>query len=99
MQLDPIYQPIFPKPTEGVGKAKPGNTEGTGFGDVLQKAITEVNTLQQSADDQIAALMKGESQDIHSTVLAVQQADSSFKMMMSVRNKIIEAYKEISRAL
>ena len=71
---------------------------GSDFANVLKNAISEVNQLQNSADDQISALMKGESKDLHGTVLAVQRADTSFRMMMAVRNKIVEAYKEISKS-
>lgn len=67
------------------------------FDDVLKGAINDVNKLQSGADNKITSLFKGESQDLHGTILAVQQADTSFKMMMQVRNKIVEAYKEISR--
>ena len=39
--------------------------------------------------------MTGESQDLHTTIIAVQKADLSFQMMMQVRNKIVQAYQEI----
>ncbi|CAM2009785.1 flagellar hook-basal body complex protein FliE [Acanthopleuribacter pedis] len=79
-------------------KPKPKAEESGDFAGVLKQAISEVNQLQNAADDQIAGLMKGESKDLHGTVLAVQRADSSFRMMMAVRNKIVEAYKEISKS-
>jgi len=41
--------------------------------------------------------MAGESEDLHSTLIAVQQADLSFQMMMQVRNKLVQAYQEITR--
>ena len=41
--------------------------------------------------------MTGESQDLHTTVIAMQKADLSFQMMMQVRNKIVQAYQEIMR--
>jgi len=74
--------------------AKPGEAS---FKDLLQGAIEDVNKLQNDSDTQIKDLMTGKSQDLNATVMAVQQADTSFRMMMSVRNKIIEAYKEIQR--
>ena len=69
--------------------------KGTGFGDVLKDAISTVNELQKQSDNEIQKLMTGESQDLHTTVIAMQKADLSFQMMMQVRNKIMEAYKEI----
>ncbi len=91
--------PIFPNP-EFTGKGQIGGDkgkQGQDFKDVLQDAINDVNKLQNESDQKIASLLKGESQDLHATILAVQQADTSFKMMMQVRNKIVEAYKELSR--
>ncbi len=41
--------------------------------------------------------MTGETQDLHTTMIAVQKADLSFQMMMQVRNKIVQAYQEIMR--
>lgn len=79
-------------------KPKPKAAAGDDFAGVLKKAISDVNQLQNAADDQIAGLMKGDHKDLHGTVLAVQRADTSFKMMMAVRNKIVEAYKEISKS-
>ncbi len=70
---------------------------GTGFGDVLKEAISTVNELQKQSDQEIQKLMTGESQDLHTTMIAVQKADLSFQMMMQVRNKIISAYEEIMR--
>ncbi|MDM7994840.1 MAG: flagellar hook-basal body complex protein FliE [Acidobacteriota bacterium] len=74
-----------------------GDKNGTGFGDILKDAISTVNELQKSSDQEIQKLMTGESQDLHTTVIAMQKADLSFQMMMQVRNKIVQAYQEIMR--
>jgi flagellar hook-basal body complex protein FliE len=68
---------------------------GTGFGEILKDAISTVNELQKQSDQEIQKLMTGESQDLHTTIIAVQKADLSFQMMMQVRNKIVQAYQEI----
>jgi flagellar hook-basal body complex protein FliE len=76
----------------------PGKTEeGASFGDVLKSAISTVNELQKQSDVEIQKLMTGETQDLHTTMIAVQKADISFQMMMQVRNKIVAAYQEIMR--
>jgi flagellar hook-basal body complex protein FliE len=70
---------------------------GTGFGEILKDAISTANELQKQSDQEIQKLMTGESQDVHTTVIAMQKADLSFQMMMQVRNKIVQAYQEIMR--
>ena len=75
-----------------------GKEEGEGsFGNILKDAISTVNQLQKQSDTEIQKLMAGESQDLHTTLIAVQKADLSFQMMMQVRNKIVQAYQEIMR--
>jgi len=93
------FNPLLPRPelTRTPSQLDDKKGEGANFSDVLTSAIEQVNKLQTDSDKKIGSLLSGESQDLHGTVLAVQQADTSFKMMMQVRNKIVEAYKEISR--
>jgi flagellar hook-basal body complex protein FliE len=80
-------------------QSSPGaEKSGSGFGDVLKDAISTVNELQKQSDQDIQKLMAGDqSQDLHTTVIAIQKADLSFQMMMQVRNKIVQAYQEIMR--
>lgn len=70
---------------------------GSSFGDMLKDAISTVNELQKQSDHEIQKIMTGESQDLHTTVIAMQKADLSFQMMMQVRNKIVQAYQEVMR--
>ena len=81
------------------GPAKSGAAkEGSGsFASVLKKSLTEVNAMQQKADAAITALATGEKVSLHETMIAMEQADVSFRMMMQVRNKIVEAYQEVMR--
>jgi flagellar hook-basal body complex protein FliE len=78
---------------------RPENQNGRkaegGFGEILKDAISTVNELQKQSDQEIQKLMTGESQDLHTTMIAVQKADLSFQMMMQVRNKIVQAYQQI----
>ncbi len=77
---------------------KPGVTEeGKTFTETLKESINEVNKLQKEAETAIKNLATGETNDIHNTMIAIEKADISFKMMMKVRNKILEAYQEIMR--
>ncbi len=71
--------------------------EGPSFSDTLKESIEEVNRLQMEAAEAQEALVTGESRDVHNTIIAMQKADVSFKMMMEVRNKIVDAYKEVMR--
>ena len=56
--------------------------------------ISEVDDLQNSSDMSIKDLLAGKHTDITSVVSAVAKADMSFKLLVGVRNKLIEAYKQ-----
>jgi len=74
------------------------STSGTpGFFDSLKSAIGSVNDAKVEAGKAVDALMTGETQDIHRTMVALQEADVSFQLMMQIRNKLVAAYEEIQR--
>jgi flagellar hook-basal body complex protein FliE len=67
------------------------------FSELLSDQIMDVNSLQKEADTAIQKLVSGKSKNIHETMLAVEKAEIAFKTMNQVRNKVIEAYKEVMR--
>ncbi|MHC4748478.1 MAG: flagellar hook-basal body complex protein FliE [Planctomycetota bacterium] len=60
----------------------------------VENYISKVDDLQQSSDMSIKDLLSGKNTDITSVVSAVAKADMSFKLLVGVRNKLIEAYKQ-----
>jgi flagellar hook-basal body complex protein FliE len=72
-------------------------TDGPSFGAVLAESLAQVNTLQHQADQAIRELAAGGPASLHETMLALDKADVSFRLMMQVRNKIVEAYQEVLR--
>lgn len=63
----------------------------------LKEAIGQINDAQTGASRAVDALVTGQSTNIHQTMVAMQQADVSFQLMMQVRNKLVTAYEEIQR--
>jgi flagellar hook-basal body complex protein FliE len=70
---------------------------GQSFGDFLKDSIGKVNSLQQDANVAMEKLASGESQNLHETLLAVEKAEISFKMMNQIRTKVIDSYREIMK--
>ncbi len=60
----------------------------------VENHISKVNSLQEQADVSMQDLLTGKSEDINSVVASVAKADMSFKLLVGVRNKLIEAYKQ-----
>jgi flagellar hook-basal body complex protein FliE len=87
-------QPIFPSPMGGASPAaKPGGL-GADFGQIVRQAVDTVDQVQQGSALSIQDLLTGKNQDILPVVAEVAKADLSFKLLMGVRNKVIEAYKQ-----
>lgn len=74
--------------------SKNKKTDGPSFSERLKGAIKEVNELHHTADQSIEKVIKGEM-GIHEGMLAIQEADTSLKLLAQVRTKVMAAYNEI----
>ena len=81
--------PLAPSPNSNVGG------DGGSFKDVLLKSIQDVNSMQQQADKAVETLMTGGDADPAAVLTAVQKADLAFRMMMQMRNKVMQVYQEV----
>ncbi len=77
--------------TEGAGAAKPDFSDTV---KALGKYVSKVDDLQQESDMSIQDLLTGKNNDVTSVVSSVAKADVGFKVLLGVRNKLIEAYKQ-----
>jgi flagellar hook-basal body complex protein FliE len=96
-QIKAIAMPV----SSVAGNARAAHPTGAapdgGFMNSLQHAISKANDIQIQADQATEALMTGQTQNIHQTMVALQEADVSFQLMMQIRNKLLSAYDEIQR--
>ena len=93
----PLLNPVSGSSKSSQGSGAPGAEGGLAFGDLLKQALQEVNQASAQSEVEARNLMTGESADMHTAMLAVQKADLSFQMMMAVRSKLIDAYREVMR--
>lgn len=78
----------------GIGKTK---VQADDFADVLKGSLEKVNTLQTERSALVSSFASGENQNVHELMIAMQKAGIAMNMTAAVRNKVIEAYKELSR--
>jgi flagellar hook-basal body complex protein FliE len=81
----------------GIGQQKTGSTSVSSFSDALNKAVNDVDRLQHEADKSIQSAQTGNTGSLHEAIIALEKADISFRTMLQVRNKLIDAYQEIMR--
>lgn len=67
------------------------------FKEMLNTAISEVNTAQLKSDALTEKLVRGENVELHEVMIAAQKATITLNATMEVRNKVVEAYQEIIR--
>jgi flagellar hook-basal body complex protein FliE len=80
----------------GGGLRPSGNSGPSEFMESLHSAMDQVGQLQSEADGRVAQLLTGNGQDVHSAMIAVEKANLAFQMMVQVRNKIVQAYQQVS---
>jgi len=71
------------------------NLGGSDFFSILKNTLEDVNQQQIVADKQIGDIATGSVKDLHQAAIAINKAEISMKMMLEVRNKALNAYKEI----
>ncbi len=86
---------IGPAPTaSGAGKTA---AEGKSFGEFLAESLQQVDDLQKGADAAVEQMAKGQGPGIQEAMVAIEKADVAFKLMMEVRQRILDAYQEVIR--
>jgi flagellar hook-basal body complex protein FliE len=74
-----------------------GSTGEKSFADTLKEAVGSVNSMQKDSDKQIEQLATGKNHNVAEVMLTAEKADIALKLMVQVRNKIIEAYQEVMK--
>lgn len=97
--FSPIYTPTPTQGTSPTAPTGPSKTEGggSGFQSVLRNAVDQVEQMHTDAQQQVGEMAQGNRQDVHNVMIAVEKADVAFQLMMQVRNKIVNAYQEVSK--
>lgn len=76
---------------------QPGAVKSGGFAGVLKEAVGSVNRQQVEAVGKQDAFLRGEDVPLTEVMVSMQQARVSFEAVKQVRNRLLEAYQEVSR--
>ncbi|MBF0431302.1 MAG: flagellar hook-basal body complex protein FliE [Fibrobacteria bacterium] len=93
---------VAPAPFKGtVSLGKPKLTEEdqaankSNFGEMFQGFVKDVNHMQNTAGESIQKLIAGEIKDPHQVMLAVGEAKMAMNLLLEIRNKVLEGFREI----
>ena len=74
-----------------------GEKPSVDFAKMLSDAVEKVNSLQKNADQMANDFALGKISNIHDVIIEAEKASVALKLTTEVRDKIIEAYREIMR--
>ncbi len=86
-------------PFAGLARLGPANSPSgpDQFSKLLVKQVSDVNSLQTVADDLVHQMLTGQAVNQAEVLTAVQKADLAFRIMLQVRDKLVEAYRELQQ--
>lgn len=74
-----------------------GQDPASAFASVFDSVIGAVDTKQDEAAQLTKSVLMGESDQLHQSVIAMQEASVAFTLMVEVRNKLVDSYQELMR--
>jgi flagellar hook-basal body complex protein FliE len=74
-----------------------GATTSASFGQMLEGVVATVDAKQQHAAAVTRQVLLGDTDQMHQSVIAMQEAGVAFSLMVEMRNKLVESYQELMR--
>ncbi|MDR3281069.1 MAG: flagellar hook-basal body complex protein FliE [Synergistaceae bacterium] len=97
MRIEPV-KAVEPFDIIKPGSLREGREHKTPpFSEVLKDSMLKVNSLQQDADTLTKRLALGEVDDISEVSIAVEKAELALRLMVQIRDKMVDAYQQIAR--
>ncbi len=102
MEITNASFPSLPKINTNLTEPKTGQTSGASnsiaqAGQTFQELLDGLSETEMYSNDLLQQLAAGEDVDLHQVMIAVAETDVSFRVALSIRDKLVESYKEIMR--
>ena len=88
----PVKLPGISLPNSGSSAVQPG-----GFGNMFEQMISSVDAKESQAQAITRDVLLGKNDQVHQSMIAMQEAGVAFLLMVEVRNKVVESYQELMR--
>lgn len=87
-----------PSPVSSMARPlSPSKSEVPSFSETIKEAIQRVDDLQTTADQNLQDFITHKNKDLHEVMISWEKADTSLKLLMQVRSKVLDAYQEVMR--
>lgn len=91
------FNAIEEKTKSGLGGQKKDDAPTKGFASVFADSLGKVNALQNEKASMITSFASGEQQNVHELMISLQKAGVAMQLTSAVRNKVLDAYRELAR--
>lgn len=71
--------------------------QGPSFRDTVVSAIVDLQQTKAASDESVRSVLMGQTDNIPSALISMEEASLKFQLMVEVRNRLIDTYQEISR--
>ncbi|HLJ97701.1 MAG TPA: flagellar hook-basal body complex protein FliE [Gemmataceae bacterium] len=95
MAIAPVSLPVLPDASAGSIEGSSSGTAGEAFTRILKDFLTKSATQQAQADQGIMDLAAGNTDNLHRVFLDVIKAELGTRMVLEVRNRLIESYQQV----
>ncbi|MBS4021294.1 MAG: flagellar hook-basal body complex protein FliE [Dethiobacter sp.] len=95
MNVNPVGM-LMPQGSR-LGEIKGNDASPRDFAEALFNAVKDVNHLQLKADELTEKMVLGQIDDVHQVMLAAEKAKLALQLTVQIRNKLVEAYQEVSK--
>ena len=77
--------------------SKANEVKGKDFGDTISDFLKAVNDSQKQSAQKVSDVIEGKSENLHEAMIMLEESKLSFQLMLEIRNKLLDSYKEIER--
>jgi flagellar hook-basal body complex protein FliE len=95
----PLSRPeaLTGSPAGGLDGIQPAPGSSNGFGTMLDGLVNLVDQKQAAEQVTTQKVLLGDTDQLHQSVIAIQEASVALSLMVQVRNKLVESYQELMR--
>ncbi|MGD8777602.1 MAG: flagellar hook-basal body complex protein FliE [Ignavibacteria bacterium] len=79
------------------GSQEVNKSSSTKFGNVLTDFIKDVNADQNKSKEMTKDLIEGKDVELHEVMIAGQKAQTSLDLLIEIRNKALDMFKELQK--
>ncbi|MEN6523293.1 MAG: flagellar hook-basal body complex protein FliE [Anaerolineaceae bacterium] len=97
MAITPVSLDILGKTNEVNATVKPVSSGIEAVGSTFEDLLASLNESQLKSDNLVNKMALGEDVDLHEVMIALQENDINFKVALSIRDKLVDAYQEVMR--